>query len=171
MAIFDYFIIGILTASMLFSIRRGFVKEALSLLTWIAAVVVSRLFAGHLSVLLESQIETDLLRIGASYVILFIGTLMTGGIVNFVMSEFVKMTGLTNTDRFLGMLFGLARGGLAVLLVVAVLHYFAPVEDEAWYKQSRLVPEIIMVIEKLSPILWEQGEALIRGGKEEPFTN
>ena len=171
MAVLDYFIVGILTFSMLFSIRRGFVKEALSLLTWIAAVVVSRLFAGHLSVLLESQIETDLLRKGASYLILFIGTLMTGGMVNFVMGELVKVTGLTNTDRFLGMIFGLARGGLVVLLVVAVLHHFAPVEDEAWYKQSRLVPEIIVVIEKLSPILWEQGEAVIQGGKEEPFTN
>ena len=57
MAVLDYFIVGILTFSMLFSIRRGFVKEALSLLTWIAAVVVSRLFAGHLSVLLESQLK------------------------------------------------------------------------------------------------------------------
>ena len=90
---------------------------------------------------------------------------MTGGMVNFVMGELVKMTGLTNTDRFLGMIFGLARGGLVVLLVVAVLHHFAPVEDEAWYKQSRLVPEIIVVIEKLSPILWEQGEPLFRAVK------
>ena len=171
MAVFDYFIVGILTVSILFSIRRGFVREALSLLTWIAAVVVSRLFAGHLSVLLKSQIETDLLRMGASYIILFIGTLITGGMINFVMSEFVKRTGLTNTDRFLGMIFGLARGGLVVLLVVAALHYFAPVEDEAWYKQSRLVPGIIVVIEKLSPILWEQGEAVIQSGKEEPFIN
>lgn len=168
MAIFDWVIIAILGISMLMSIRRGFVKEALSLATWIAAVVVARLFAGHLSVLLEGQIETASLRLGASYLILFVGTLVVGGVVNFVMGEFVKLTGLTSTDRFLGLFFGLARGSLVVLLVVAALHYLAPVKEDEWYKQSLLVPEIVVVIEELGPVLWEQGEILLQNSGEEP---
>ena len=89
MAIFDWIIISILGVSVLMSIRRGFLKEALSLATWIAAVIVARLFSGHLFVLLEGQIETASLRLGASYLMLFVGTLVVGGVVNFAMGEFV----------------------------------------------------------------------------------
>ena len=148
------------------SIRRGFLKEALSLATWIAAVIVARLFSGHLFVLLEGQIETASLRLGASYLMLFVGTLVVGGVVNFAMGEFVKRTGLTATDRFLGIFFGLARGALLALLIVAGLHYVAPVEKYDWYQQSRFVPEIVAVIEQLGPVLWEQGELLFQNLEE-----
>ena len=162
LATVDWIIVGILAISTLMSIRRGFVKEALSLVTWIAAVIVARLFAGHFSVLLESQIDAASLRLGASYLILFIGTLMVGGMVNFILGEFVKMTGLTGTDRFLGMFFGLARGGVIVLIIVAGLHYVVPVKEDVWYQESKLIPEIVVVIEKLGPVLWEQGEQLLQ---------
>lgn len=162
LAIIDWVIIGILVISTLMSVRRGFVKEALSLATWIAAVIIARLFAGQFSVLLESQIETGSLRLGASYLVLFIGTLMVGGMVNFLVGEFVKMTGLTGTDRFLGMFFGLARGGLIILVIVAGLHYALPIKEDKWYTDSRLIPEIVTVIERLGPVLWEQGEQFIQ---------
>ena len=167
MAIFDWVIIGILGISVLISIRRGFIKEALSLVTWIAAVIVARLFAGHLSVLVGALIENQSVRLAGSYLILFVGTLVVGGVVNFVMGEFVKMTGLTGTDRFFGIFFGLARGALIVLLIVAALHYVAPVEKHDWYQESQLVPEIVVVIELLGPVLWEHGELLLQNPQEQ----
>ena len=36
------------------------------------------------------------------------------------------------------------------------------------YKQSLLVPEIVVVIEELGPVLWEQGEILLQNSGEEP---
>ena len=162
----DWIILAVLAISTLMSVRRGFVKEALSLLTWIAAVFIARLFAGQFSVLLEASIETASLRLGAAYLILFIGTLIVGGMVNFLVGEFVKMTGLTGTDRFLGMFFGLARGALFVTVTVAVLHYLAPVKEDPWYQESSLIPEIVILVEKLGPVLWEQGEQLLETGTE-----
>jgi membrane protein required for colicin V production len=162
LALVDWIIIGILGISTLMSIRRGFVKEALSLFTWIAAVIVARLFSGQFSVLLEPHIDTASLRLGASYLILFVGTLIVGGMVNFIVGEFVKMTGLTGTDRFLGMFFGFARGAIIILLFVAGLHYLAPVQEDTWYQESRLIPEIVKVVEDLGPVLWEQGEQLLQ---------
>jgi len=160
----DWIILGVLAISTLMSVRRGFVKEALSLLTWIAAVIVARLFAGQFAVLLENSIETASLRLGAAYLVLFVGTLIVGGMVNFLVGEFVKMTGLTGTDRFLGMFFGLARGALFVTLAVAGLHYLAPVKEDQWYQESRLIPEIVVLVERLGPVLWEQGEQLLETG-------
>ena len=159
----DWVIIGVLAISTLMSIRRGFVKEALSLVTWIAGVVVARLFAQQFAVLLENYIAVVTLRLAVSYFILFAGTLMVGGMINFLVGEFVKLTGLSGTDKFLGMFFGLARGGIIVLLVVAGLHYVAPedMKQDDWYQGSRLIPGFVSMIEWLGPLLWEQGEQLI----------
>ncbi len=174
LATIDWVIVGVLGISTLISIRRGFVKEALSLVTWIAAVLVARLFAGQFTVVLEPYIETDSLRLGASYLILFIATLMVGGMVNYLVSEFVRMTGLSGLDRLLGTLFGFARGGVIVLVFVALMHYVLPVEEDDWYQQSRFIPELVNVIEELGPVLWEQGEGLLDqspGSSPEPVLN
>jgi membrane protein required for colicin V production len=161
LATIDWVIVGVLGISTLISIRRGFVKEALSLVTWIAAVLIARLFAGQFTVVLEPYIETDSLRLGASYLILFIATLMVGGMVNYLVSEFVRMTGLSGLDRLLGTIFGFARGGVIVLVFVALMHYVLPVDEDDWYQQSQFIPQLVNVIEELGPVLWEQGENLL----------
>ena len=161
MVIVDWIIIGVLVISMLISFRRGFFKEAISLVTWVAAILVSRIFGAEFAVLLEPHIATASMRFAAAYLILFVGTLIAGGIVSFIVGEFVKMTGLTGTDRFFGMLFGLARGGIVVVIAVALMHYVLPVQEDTWYQQSRLIPEIVQVIETLGPVLWEEGNQLL----------
>lgn len=162
LATIDWIILGVLVISTLISIRRGFVKEALSLLTWLAAVILARLFAVQFTVILEPYIESESVRLGAAYMILFIGTLIVGGMVNYLISEFVKMTGLSGLDRMLGMLFGFARGAIIIVIFVAGLHYVAPVKEDDWYRQSLLVPEVVVIIEQLGPVLWEQGEQLFQ---------
>lgn len=162
LATIDWIILGVLVISTLISIRRGFVKEALSLLTWLAAVILARLFAVQFTVILEPYIESEPIRLGGAYMILFIGTLIVGGMVNYLLSEFVKMTGLSGLDRMLGMLFGFARGAIIIVIFVAGLHYVAPVKEDDWYRQSRLVPEVVVIIEQLGPVLWEQGEQLFQ---------
>ena len=161
MATIDWVIVGVLGVSTLISIRRGFVKEALSLVTWIAAVLISRLFAGQFTIVLDPYIETDSLRLGTSYLVLFIATLMLGGMLNYLIGEFVKMTGLSGLDRLLGTIFGFARGGVIVMVIVALMHFVLPVKEDDWYQQSQFIPQIVTVIEEFGPVLWEQGEGFL----------
>lgn len=164
MAVVDWIILGIVAVSTLISVKRGFVREALSLVTWVAAIIVARLFAADFTIVLEPYIDTPSLRLGASYVVLFVVTLMLGGFVNYLIGEFVDMAGLSGLDSFLGMFFGMARGALIIGVVVAGLHYAAPVKADDWYTESKLIPEIVGVIEELGPLLWEQGEQLLNDG-------
>ncbi|MBQ62271.1 MAG: colicin V production CvpA [Gammaproteobacteria bacterium] len=161
LATVDWLIVAILAVSTLISIRRGFVKEALSVVTWTAAIIISRLFASQVSTLLVGAIEMSSLRLGAAYAMLFAGTLIVGGLLNSLVSEVIKMTGLGGTDKFFGMFFGFARGSIVILVVVAGLYYLAPVQEDSWWKESVLLPHVVSTIEWLGPILWEQGEQLI----------
>ncbi|TNC92127.1 MAG: colicin V production CvpA, partial [Thalassolituus sp.] len=119
MTVIDWVILGVIVVSGLISLMRGFVKEALSLVSWVVALFVARFFSGNLATLLEGQIETNSLRWVVAFVILFVATLFVMALINYLISQIVKATGLTGTDRVLGMVFGMVRG----LLIVVVLVY------------------------------------------------
>lgn len=140
----DWAIVATIAVSALISLTRGFVKEALSLLTWVIAGLVAWLFGGALAELLVPYIETPSLRVIAACSILFVMTLLLGGLVNYLISQLVKATGLSGTDRFLGMVFGAARGALLVVVAVGLLS-LAPVEADAWWRESVVIPHFLLV--------------------------
>jgi membrane protein required for colicin V production len=140
----DWAIIAIIVISCLISLKRGFVKEALSLVTWIIAGVVAWMFGGSLAQHLTEFIQMPSARIIAGCAILFVATLMVGALVNFLISELVRVTGLSGTDRFLGMVFGAARGALLVVVLTGLLS-LAPVQQDPWWQQSSLIPHFLLV--------------------------
>jgi len=137
----DWTILAIIAISALISIKRGFVKEALSLVTWILAITVAFLFGDKLAALLQDSITTPSLRLTVAMGILFAATLIVGAMVNYLIAEVIRMTGLSGTDRFFGMLFGMARG---VIVVMAVL-IFVPdtVKSDSWWRQSLVIPHFL----------------------------
>jgi membrane protein required for colicin V production len=141
----DWTILGIVALSTLISLRRGFVKEALSLLAWVVAFVVSTRFSERLALLLTDYIANDALREVSAYVILFAATLMLGSLLNTLLSQVIRFTGLSGADRVLGTAFGLARGLLIVVVLVFVLESMLNADEQAFMQDSRLLPHLAMV--------------------------
>ncbi|MGD8176455.1 CvpA family protein [Marinimicrobium sp. ARAG 43.8] len=139
----DWTILSILLVSSLISIKRGFVKEALSLVTWIVAFVIAMLFSDRLAVLLTDLIPTPSIREVVAFVALFAATLIVGAMVNYLIGELVRMTGLSGTDRLLGMIFGLARGLLVVMALLILLPTIIPMEQDEWWRESALIPQFL----------------------------
>lgn len=134
----DYAILGVLLISSFISLIRGFVKEALSLTGWVLAFWISLSFAVPLSKLLASSMDDPTLRLIVAFVVLFILTLIVSAVVNFFASRLVQRTGLTGTDRFLGVLFGFLRGALLVSVLV-LLAGLTSLPKESWWDDSFLL--------------------------------
>lgn len=134
----DYGIIGIILLSAFISLIRGFVREALSLMSWIAAFWVAITFNSELAAQLNNMISMPEVRTAASFGILFVATLITGGIINFVLGSLMQRAGLSGTDRMLGMLFGIGRGILLVALLLLLVSLTALPKQTAW-QQSQLI--------------------------------
>jgi membrane protein required for colicin V production len=142
----DWIIVVIVTISVLISLLRGFVREALSLLVWIVAFVVAFFFSERLAPLLDGVIQVPSLRYLAAFAILFVCTLIVGSLVNFLLAQLIRMTGLSAIDRLLGTLFGFSRGVLLVLLVLIFLpKILPPVQQDAWWQKSQLIPRILVL--------------------------
>lgn len=134
----DYSILAILGISTLISIWRGFTREALSLAGWIIAAWVAISFSPNLAAMLEPHIEAPSLRLLVAFAALFLATLLVAGIVNFLVVELIKKTGLSGTDRVLGIFFGLARGALVVAVLV-LLAGMTPMPADNWWKEALLL--------------------------------
>jgi membrane protein required for colicin V production len=143
----DWTILAILVLSTLLSLARGFVKEALSLLAWVAAFFISTAFSTRLAGQLTDYIASDTLRYAAGYVILFAATLMLGSLLNMLLAQVIRVTGLSGADRLLGTVFGFARGLVVVLVLMFVLRAALPEEQQQPLQQSQLVPHLQMVEE------------------------
>ncbi len=142
----DWVILALIGVSALLSLSRGFIKEALSLCVWAAAGAISWLYGAALAEYLTSYIELPSARAIAARSILFVLTLMIGALVTHLLGLLVQATGLGGTDRLLGVLFGLARGALIVVVLVGLLN-LAPVQQDPWWQQSVLLPEFLMIAE------------------------
>ena len=139
----DWAIVGVLGLSALISIVRGFIKEAISLLIWVAAAVIASIFHESLSVWLVDLISTPSLRLTAAWAGLFIGVLIVGGLLNYLLGKLVEATGLSGTDRLLGMFFGIARGLIIIMAIVIVLPEILPVGQDVWWNESTLIPHFL----------------------------
>lgn len=134
----DYVIVGIIALSALISLMRGFVRETLSLIVWVLAFGLAWTYFQDFSVQFTPWVETPSLRLGLAFVIILVGVLIAGGIVGFLIGQLVDKTGLTGTDRMLGMLFGAARGAVLVAILV-LLAGLTPLPQDPWWAESQLI--------------------------------
>ncbi|RKZ78106.1 MAG: CvpA family protein [Gammaproteobacteria bacterium] len=134
----DYVIIGIILLSAGISIIRGFIKEVLSLGSWILSFWVALTFSPHLATLLNNYIAAPSLRIFAAFTTLFIITLILAALVNHLISTLVEKTGLTGTDRSLGVIFGILRG-IAIVTLLVLLAGTTPMPADDWWQNSLLI--------------------------------
>jgi membrane protein required for colicin V production len=134
----DVVILAIIFLSAIISLFRGFVREAISLATWVMAFWVAIGFSGKLEAKLVSMIDSPAARLTVAFAVLFLLTLIVGAMVNYLVGQLVRKTGISGTDKMLGILFGIARG--IVLVTVLVLVGSIPkLWQERWWQESTLI--------------------------------
>ena len=138
MTVVDVVVIFVICLSALFSLLRGFVKEAISLATWIIAIWLAATFAPKLAAMLPLSIESEAVRQAIGFGVLFILSLMLGALINVLVSKVVKKTGLSGADRVFGVAFGVFRGGL-IIVVFVVIGGMTPLPEAEWWQSSVLL--------------------------------
>lgn len=135
----DIVIIAIVVLSALVSFVRGFVREVLSLGAWVVALIVAYYFAAHVAEPLAPYITDANIRLWAAGLMLFIATLIIMGLVNLLIGKILLKTGISGTDRLLGVILGALRGGLLVAVILLAIRISPMQADEMW-PNSKMLP-------------------------------
>ena len=130
---FDIAVIVVVLLSALLGLWRGVIREVFALAAWIAAIVCMFLFGSRVAQMLpmlQLSAETAWLRSLAGYALVFVGVFLLLSVIGFAFSKLVKAVGLSFVDRALGMVFGVLRGVLIVVLVVKIAKAM-----QGWYSR------------------------------------
>lgn len=135
----DLVIITVCFASAAFGALRGFAKETLSLVTWIAAIWLAWNFSWVVTYFLGEWVAAPELKVWVGRIIVFVVVLVAGGVAGQMVGSVIKQTGLSGTDRVLGSIFGLGRGAIILGLAVLVLEMVG-LDQDPWWREARLSP-------------------------------
>jgi membrane protein required for colicin V production len=133
----DLIIMLIIGLSVGLSFLRGFIKELISLLSWIIAIWLAILYCHDLSTYMTFT-KVELLRVGVAFLLIFVPTVFLGAVINLAITSIVRKTPFSLPDRALGMVFGFFKAGLFLSLLVLV-GTFTELPKEAWWKESTLI--------------------------------
>lgn len=136
----DYTILGVIGFSVLVSLVRGFIREALSLIIWVGAFWISYRCGHAFAAYFLSSIKGEGIRLALGYGLVFLAVLVAGAVISFIVSRLVYGTGMSGTDRVLGVVFGLARGIFLVSVMTLVVPLTA-VSKSSWWEESQLIPQ------------------------------
>lgn len=135
----DLIISGMIGLSILIGVTRGFVKESISLITWIVAITLSLLFASNLAGVMTFT-EVPIIRSLAAFLVIFVSVIFVGAFVNYMVGSFIRKTPFSAPDRALGSIFGLLRG-VAFVSIMVLLAGLTPLPEAPWWKQSYMVSQ------------------------------
>ncbi len=140
-ATLDIVIATVVLLSAAFGLVRGLVKEVLSLVSWALAFILAAYFSTDLAVQMPETWGSDAVRTVMSFGVIFIATLILAGVAQWLVGQLVDVTGLSSTDRLLGLVFGSARGLLIAIVMLMGLQQIA--SDAQWWHASMLRGELL----------------------------
>ena len=154
----DLGILGVIALSAIFAFARGFVREALSIVAWVGAALITLSGFNQVYAIVAHFVTTPLLADLIAGAGLFVISLIVLTILTGFLARFVQSSALSPIDRTLGLIFGLARGAFLVSLAYLMVDIALPQNDRPiWVKQAKSEPFLA------------QGAELLRGALPEPL--
>jgi len=150
--VFDYAVLAIVAASILLGAWRGLVSEVLALAAWVAALLAGRALAPEMAPVFGEWLQEPALRYAAAFVAIVVAVLVAAALLRLALSKLLRAIGLGPLDRFLGAVFGVARGVLVVLLCV-LIGGLTVLPQQAWWRQAWLAPPLETAVLAAKPWL------------------
>lgn len=150
---FDYAVMAVIGLSALRGAWRGFVGEIFGLIGWIVAFIVACRYVDHLVPWIPANWPGGALTQWLiAFALIVIGVVLVASVANALITRLVTASGLSGVDRSLGLMFGVARGVVLVLILV-VLGGLTELPQQEFWRDALLRPYAERGIDELKPFL------------------
>lgn len=152
MTVFDYVVIGVVAVSLMLGLWRGIVGELVALAAWVLAFLGALEWGSELGNSVFLSIPDPAIRSLAGCAVLFLGVLVLMAFLRLALSGMIKALGLSLSDRFLGLIFGVGRGVLIVVLLVMV-GGLTSAPRQPWWRDALFAPPLETAVLAAKPWL------------------
>ena len=171
----DAILVAIMLISAILAMIRGFSREVLSIVSWIAAAFAALYFYEALTPLVSS-LKPDVLRPdslttqGLAAAIIFFVTLIIVSYITMRIADFIIDSRIGALDRTLGFIFGAARGALLVIITLNFFLWIVGNDAPDWIANAKSRPLMEQIGNDIREALPEDlGELMPkRPGEEAP---
>jgi len=133
----DWLIAIVFILSIVVGVLRGFIREVLSIVSWILAFWLSITFCAQAGNFVAQyvNIPAEAFRISAGFALIFIATLFLFSIISYIVTKLIVKRAIKGTDRILGLFFGATRA-VAIVIVVLLLGRGIGLDSKDWWQSS-----------------------------------
>lgn len=151
----DYWVVAIVVLCAIIGLVRGFLREAIALVSLLLALFIAWHFSAQLAPHLGGLLSNENIRPWAARAIVFVGVLFIGAVAGAIIGHFLRLSLFIVTDRFLGFTLGAVRAGV-VLAVLVIVCQLLRLDDEGWWRTSRLLPYVERMADALRTFVGEE---------------
>lgn len=161
--LFDAIVLAVVLISALLAMVRGFVREVLSVASWVvAAVAAFYLYESLLGVIFPNMIASETIATIVAVAVIFFVALIIATWITIKIADFVIDSRVGAIDRLLGFVFGAARGVLLVVIAFFFFSWLVPSDDQPeWIADAATRPTLDSLGEQLVSVLPEDVEAML----------
>ncbi len=138
--IFDIGIIVIILITALIGFMRGIVWMTVFLATWAAAIIFAIKYKDQLASALPIKLSSEVAQTGLAALLIFLGVLIAGAILNAILHKILNAVGLGTFDRILGTGLGIVLGAFATTLLTMLLGLTELPDQKSW-SESKFIPK------------------------------
>lgn len=123
------------------ALYRGFVTEVLAIVGWAGAAIATLSLFNPLRPLARGFIPSQIGADVATGIIIFLVTLLIISLLARIVASTVRGSQISIIDRFLGLVFGILRGYVVLIIVFLLFEQVYPRDDQPkWIRDARAVP-------------------------------
>jgi len=157
----DGILVGFTLVSAMLAMVRGFSREVLSVVSWIAAAAAAFFFYKPVIPYVQPYIDNDKIAMAAAAGIVFIIALIVVTVITMKLADWIIDSRIGALDRTLGFLYGAARGILVVAVALLFFNWLAGAKAPAWVTEAKSRPLLEQIGAKLESLLPEDPENAI----------
>lgn len=152
LTLFDVLVIAVILVSAILAMVRGFVREVLSIASWLIAAVATFYLYELLRDVIQPYVENETLATIISVAVVFIVVLVIVTYITMKIADVVIDSRVGSIDRIFGFIFGAVRG-LLLIVVAYVLFDWLVDEQPAWIANAETRPIVADLSARLIEVL------------------
>jgi|DewCreStandDraft_4_1066084.scaffolds.fasta_scaffold24236_2 membrane protein required for colicin V production len=126
----DILLLTVMLVSGVLAMIRGFIREVLSITAWVLAAVATVLLYERTLPFAEANLGSGVISKVAVILGVFLLTLIIASLITARISDMILDSRIGALDRTLGLIFGLARGLLIVVVAFYLFTWFVPANKQ-----------------------------------------